>query len=83
MEEIDSRIRKILLKLVSEDELKVSIVRKKEVPDFVDDLDFDSIMIITFIVMIEEEFGVSFEQENVIDIVWDFEELKRWLQKNI
>lgn len=50
MEEIDSRIRKILLKLVSEDELKVSIVRKKEVPDFVDDLDFDSIMIITFIV---------------------------------
>lgn len=82
MDTIENKIRNILIELVSEDDRKVIIAREKEIPDFVEDLDFDSLMIISFIAMVEEEFGVSFEHENTVDIVWDFEVLKEWLKEN-
>lgn len=41
----------------------------------IDDLGFDSIGLIQLIGAIEQEFGIQFDDEKIIDIINDFDEL--------
>lgn len=73
-------LRDILYEIV-DDESKKSLIYEKEIPDFVDDLGFDSIMIVEFIFKLEDTFGLDFRTEDAIDKVWDFNKLIEWIGK--
>ena len=78
MEEIDRRLREILYK-VAEDETKRQLIKEKEQPDLLKDLAFDSVAIIEWMVCIEEEFKLSFEESDAVDLIWNFGNLKEWI----
>ena len=78
MQEIDRKLREILYK-VADDENKRQFIEEKEKPDLLKDLAFDSVDIIEWMVYVEEEFGISFEDSEAVELIWDFEKLKQWI----
>lgn len=78
MEEIDKKLREILWE-VSGDESKRNLIFKKDKPDLMKDLEFDSVAIVEYMVCVEEEFGVSFDNSDSVDIIWDFGRLLEWI----
>ncbi len=78
MEKIEKKLREIMWK-VSEDETKKQVIFEKESIDISEDLEFDSISIINFILSIEKEFGVDFDDSEIVDKIWDYRRLVEWL----
>lgn len=83
MDEIELRLREILKNIVSDDEEKIQLIKNKENINLVQDLEFDSIMILEYIVKVEDEFHVTLEdEEDMVEIIWDYGRLLQWLTKN-
>lgn len=83
MNEIELRLRKILKNIVSDDEERVQIINNKDNINLAEDLEFDSIMILEYIVRVEDEFHVTLEdEEDMVEIIWDYGRLLEWLTKN-
>ncbi len=83
MDEIELRLREILKDIVSDDEERVQIINDKSNIDLVKDLEFDSITIFEYIVSVDDEFHVMLEnEEDMIDIIWDYGRMLEWLRKN-
>lgn len=83
MNEIELRLREILKNIVSDDEERVQIINDKNNINLVEDLEFDSIMILEYIVRVEDEFHVTLEdEEDMVEIIWDYGRLLEWLMKN-
>lgn len=83
MDEIELRLREILKNIVSDDEEKIQLINNKENINLVQDLEFDSIMILEYIVKVEDEFHVTLEdEEDMVEIIWDYGRLLQWLTKN-
>ena len=78
MEQIEKRIREIMWE-ISGDEKKKQIIFEKESIDISEDLEFDSVSSIRFILRIEKEFGVSFDDNEIVNKVWDNRKLAEWL----
>ncbi len=78
MEQIEKRIREIMWE-ISGDEKKKQIIFEKESIDISEDLEFDSVSSIRFILLIEKEFGVSFDDNEIVNKVWDNRKLAEWL----
>ena len=78
MQEIDRKLREILYK-VADDGTKRQLIEEKEQPDILKDLEFDSVAIIEWMICIEEEFKLSFEDSDAVDLIWNFEKLKEWI----
>lgn len=82
MHEIEIRLREILISIVSDDEEKVQIINSKDKVNLVEDLEFDSVMILEYIVRVEDEFDITLEEEeDMVDIIWDYEKLLTCLAK--
>ncbi len=83
MNEIELRLREILKNIVSDDEERVQIINNKDNINLAEDLEFDSIMILEYIVRVEDEFHVTLEdEEDMVEIIWDYGRLLEWLTKN-
>lgn len=83
MDEIELRLREILKNIVSDDEEKIQLIKNKDNINLVQDLEFDSIMILEYIVKVEDEFHVTLEdEEDMVEIIWDYGRLLQWLTKN-
>ena len=83
MNEIELRLREILRNIVSDDEERVQIINNKDNINLAEDLEFDSIMILEYIVRVEDEFHVTLEdEEDMVEIIWDYGRLLEWLTKN-
>lgn len=83
MNEIELQLREILKNIVSDDEERVQIINNKDNINLAEDLEFDSIMILEYIVRVEDEFHVTLEdEEDMVEIIWDYGRLLEWLTKN-
>lgn len=81
--EIEMRLREILKELVSDSEEKLQVINSKDNINLVQDLEFDSIMILEYVVKVEGEFHVTLEyEEDMLELIWDYERLLRWLMEN-
>jgi acyl carrier protein len=81
-ENIDKELRKILKKIVNDDNLNKKIDDEDNL-DFIKDLEFDSIDIVQFVVEIEDKFKVNvLEEDNFIDIIKDVKTVREWLEGN-
>lgn len=79
MNSTEEKLKEILEKIVSEDEIRNKI-RETEELDFFRDLEFDSMDIMTLIVEVEDTFQVDItNDENFIEIVSSYRNLLNWL----
>lgn len=79
MKQTEEKIRSIIWKACEREEKRNQIF-EGEIRDIVEDLEFDSLQIINFILMIEEEFQVSFDDSEVLNEIWDFARMVQWLE---
>lgn len=81
MERTEEIVKDILVKMFCDDVEKQQIIYNCDNPDLIKDLKFDSILVLEFIVELEERFGVSLEsEEEMLDVVWNYKELIEWLK---
>ncbi|MBQ1393376.1 MAG: acyl carrier protein [Lachnospiraceae bacterium] len=78
MEKIEKRIREIMWEISGEEEKK-QMIFEKETINISEDLEFDSASSIQFILRIEKEFGVSFDDSEIANKVWDSRKLAQWM----
>lgn len=77
---IDKALREILKDMVNDETLKEK-VDTEDNPDFMKDLEFDSVDIMRFVIELEEQFGIRItEESNFIDILTDLRSVRTWLE---
>lgn len=76
---IRQSILDIICSILEKDNIEI-----KDESRFIEDLDFDSVSIITFMAMIEEKFHIQFsENDNMIEIFNNVFSLEQYLHKKV
>lgn len=80
---IKKRIKDILLSIVEEDEKRERILSNDNI-DIIEDLKFDSLDIMTFVVKISEEFDIQIQDyEDFIGNLYKVNGLISWIERKI
>ena len=77
------KIREILVSIVEENDKKEKIISCENI-DRVEDLEFDSLDIMSFVMKISEEFGIQIQEyEDFIENMYELTKLSLWIDKHI
>ena len=77
------KIREILVSIVEENDKKEKIISCENI-DIVEDLEFDSLDIMSFVMKISEEFGIQIQEyEDFIENMYELTKLSLWIDKHI
>ena len=77
------KIREILVSIVEENDKKEKIISCENI-DILEDLEFDSLDIMSFVVKISEEFGIQIQEyEDFIENMYELTKLSLWIDKHI
>lgn len=80
---IKKSIREILLSIVEDDEKRKKILSCDNI-DIVEDLKFDSLDIMTFVVKISEEFDIQIQDyEDFIENLYELDSLSIWIERKL
>ncbi len=80
---IKKSIREILLSIVEDDEKREKILSCDNI-DIVEDLKFDSLDIMTFVVKISEEFDIQIQDyEDFIENLYELDSLSIWIERKL
>lgn len=80
---IKKSIREILLSIVEDDEKREKILSCDNI-DIVEDLKFDSLDIMTFVVKISEEFDIQIQDyEDFIENLYELDSLSLWIERKL
>ena len=80
---IKKSIREILLSIVEDDEKREKILSCVNI-DIVEDLKFDSLDIMTFVVKISEEFDIQIQDyEDFIENLYELDSLSIWIERKL
>lgn len=80
---IKKSIREILLSIVEDDEKREKILSCDNI-DIVEDLKFDSLDIMTFVVKISEEFDIQIQDyEDFIENLYKLDSLSLWIERKL
>ncbi len=77
------KIREILVSIVEENDKKEKIISCENI-DILEDLEFDSLDIMSFVVKISEEFGIQIQEyEDFIENMYELTKLSLWIDKHV
>ena len=77
------KIREILVSIVEENDKKEKIISCENI-DIVEDLEFDSLDIMSFVMKISEEFGIQIQEyEDFIENMYELTKLSLWIDKHV